>query len=742
MNINDCKKYEPIFNSWYVKSVLGQGSFGTVFEVQRVEFGEVYKSALKVISIPQNDDEIEQMRLDGTSEDSIKRYYDNVVKDIISELVIMSELKGNSNIVSYEDHTVIRHSDDIGYDVLIRMELLTPLIRYRSTHGMTEKDVIRLGIDICRGLELCERNNIIHRDIKPENIFVAKSGNYKLGDFGIARTIEKTNSELSRKGTYSYMAPEIYKGQTYGPSVDLYSLGIVMYSLLNGTRTPFLPPLPAEITHNDKERALMQRIAGEPIPPIRGVSPGLMDVILTACAYNKSNRYASARDMRQALERVQSQPKANPANETELVFDEDRTELSIDNGPSPGQPMHMDYIPPASGGEATEILGASPYPQDPGYDMRGEYPGTGSGGYPQYGTGGSMGYPDGSMRYPGGSMGYPGGIGSYGGGQNPPRGNRKKTTRNILIAVLCVILAGLLAVCGMLILKKHDTQESEEIAPIDANQDIHIESWDQDFSNSQEHHSEYSAWSYNIIMRVANNSDSDITGIAFYVKNHDRDTVRNENPDYEGDPFYAEGYIAAGKTGYMYANVWVSEEEFKSSKENRYGYSNQEPSSEDNDVEITDAYRYQEQEDKDGEKLDYVQATGKLEEPYTADGVKQYNVEINNEESETPVHEGSTVLAVATKLKDGMTKIIVSSANGVVGEEIDAHSSKTLPGVLKNPGLEYYTNAKGKKTDYTNEADQKLTAADFQVYVIDNEYENGDHYIDEYDEQYGDNEEE
>lgn len=725
MNINDCKKYEPIFNSWYVKSVLGQGSFGTVFEVQRVEFGEVYKSALKVISIPQNDDEIEQMRLDGTSEDSIKRYYDNVVKDIISELVIMSELKGNSNIVSYEDHTVIRHPDDIGYDVLIRMELLTPLIRYRSSHGMTEKDVIRLGIDICKGLELCERNNIIHRDIKPENIFVAKSGNYKLGDFGIARTIEKTNSELSRKGTYSYMAPEVYKGQTYGPSVDLYSLGIVMYSLLNGTRTPFLPPLPAEITHNDKERALMQRIAGEAIPPINGVSPGLMDVILTACAYNKNNRYAYAQDMRRALEHVQSQPQAKPANGTELVFDQERTELSVDNGPVPGQPTHMDYIPPARGGEATEILGANPYPQDPGYDMRGEYV--------DFGTGGSMG--------------YPGGTGSYGGvGPTPPQRSKKKTTRNILIAVLCVILAGLLAVCGMLILKKHDSnggdEDSEEGAVINAGQDIHIEHWDQDISNSTEPHSEYSAWSYNIIMRVRNESDSEITGIAFNITNHDGDTVKNENPDYEGDPFYAEGYVAAGKTGYMYANIWVSEEEFKSSKEHRYGCSNQSSNSEDNGVEVTDAYRYHEQKDKDGEVLEYVQATGKLEEPYTANGVKQHNVEVNNEESDTPVHKGATILAVATKPMIGKTKIIVSSVNGKVDEEIDAHSSKTLPGALKDPGLEYWINKKGNKKYYTNEADQRLTVADFEVYIIDNEYENGDHYIDEYEEQYGDNKEE
>ena len=107
MNINECKKFEPIFNSWYVKSVLGQGSFGTVFEIQKEEFGKVYSAALKVISIPQNNDEIERMRMDGTAEDSIKRYYDNVVRDIISEIPTNNRIVADNipkhNIVQDEE---------------------------------------------------------------------------------------------------------------------------------------------------------------------------------------------------------------------------------------------------------------------------------------------------------------------------------------------------------------------------------------------------------------------------------------------------------------------------------------------------------------------------------------------------------------------------------------------------------------------------------------------------------------
>jgi serine/threonine protein kinase len=80
----------------------------------------------------------------------------------------MDRLKGHTNIVSYEDHTVIPHENKIGWDILIRMELLTPLTDYLQNHKFSEDDVIKLGIDICKALTLCERYSIIHRDIKPD----------------------------------------------------------------------------------------------------------------------------------------------------------------------------------------------------------------------------------------------------------------------------------------------------------------------------------------------------------------------------------------------------------------------------------------------------------------------------------------------------------------------------------------------------------------------------------------------
>ena len=201
-------------------------------------------------------------------------------------------------------HIIIEHEDDIGWDILIRMELLTPLIELTAQSQMKESEVIKLGVDLCKALELCRRYDIIHRDIKPENIFISANGDYKIGDFGVAKTIEKTKMGLSRKGTYLYMAPEIYSSRPYGPTVDIYSLGIVMYKLLNENRLPFLPEYPKPIAPVDKEEALYKRLKGMDIPEPKNGSRRLSRIVLKACAYKPEDRYSSAEEMRRDLENM------------------------------------------------------------------------------------------------------------------------------------------------------------------------------------------------------------------------------------------------------------------------------------------------------------------------------------------------------------------------------------------------------------------------------------------------------
>ena len=302
------KKYEPVFGKWYITKQLGAGSYGKVFEIQRTDAldGTVYRGALKAITIPSSPEELQSvLDEDGLDRQGASSYFREIVVALNREIALMNKVKGHSNIVSYEDHDVIEHADGIGWDILIRMELLTPISQYfKQFDTIPRQAVLRLGIDLCRALEVCEKYSIIHRDIKPANIFVSDTGDFKLGDFGVARTASASTGASTFAGTVNYMAPEVFRREKYTASVDTYSLGLVMYQLLNANRMPFYPPYPQPLTALAKERAHDRRLAGEPLPDPVNASGPLADILRKACAPVPADRFASPTEMRLALEAV------------------------------------------------------------------------------------------------------------------------------------------------------------------------------------------------------------------------------------------------------------------------------------------------------------------------------------------------------------------------------------------------------------------------------------------------------
>lgn len=292
---------------WETVRLIGRGSFGAVYEIQRQVFDDTEKAALKVISVPQNSSDIEEMYNDGYNDESITSTFKSHLQSIVAEYSLMRKMNGSSNIVNCDDVRYVQHNNAIGWDIFIKMELLTPLVKTLSSN-IEEETVVRIGKDICSALVLCKKHGILHRDIKPQNIFVSANGDYKLGDFGIAKTIERTMGG-TKIGTYKYMAPEVYNNQPYGCSADIYSLGLVLYWLLNERRLPFMPLPPAITNYGDEEKAKQRRFSGEAIPAPKNGSATLKAIILKACAYDPKERYQTAAEMLRDIESVLEKPE-------------------------------------------------------------------------------------------------------------------------------------------------------------------------------------------------------------------------------------------------------------------------------------------------------------------------------------------------------------------------------------------------------------------------------------------------
>lgn len=285
---------------WETVRLIGQGSFGSVYEIQRDVLGSVERAALKVISIPQSNSDIDELYNDGYDEESITSTFQSHLQSIVAEYSLTRKMNGCSNIVNCDDVRYVQHADGFGWDIFIKMELLSPLTK-ALPECPSDELVIRIGRDLCNALVICRKHGIIHRDIKPQNIFVSENGDYKLGDFGIAKAVEKTTGG-TKIGTYKYMAPEVYNNQPYGHSADIYSLGLVLYWLLNERRLPFLPLPPEKLRAGMDEAARLRRFSGEVLAAPAHGSETLKKIVLKACAFDPVQRYADAEEMRSELE--------------------------------------------------------------------------------------------------------------------------------------------------------------------------------------------------------------------------------------------------------------------------------------------------------------------------------------------------------------------------------------------------------------------------------------------------------
>ena len=292
-----------------VVEMLGAGAFGTVYKAVKTNASGCFARALKHITIPSKKQYSSVFNSMGGDISKANNYFAEKLQNIVAEIQILNNLseKGAQHIVRYYDNDIVTQESPRKYDVYILMEYLTPLEDYMENRDVLVRDIVKLGLDVLDGLRVCHDNGVIHRDVKDENIFVSTEGEFKIGDFGVSKVLKDSSKAESLKGTPNFLAPEVYLGKEgYTKSVDLYSLGIVLYRLLNYNRNPFLPHFPEQFYSEDEDRAFEKRMKEETpdLPSLGGEKIG--EVIVKAIS-SPDRRFKTAEGFFYALKSAASE---------------------------------------------------------------------------------------------------------------------------------------------------------------------------------------------------------------------------------------------------------------------------------------------------------------------------------------------------------------------------------------------------------------------------------------------------
>lgn len=281
---------EVLSGRYQIQELLGRGGMSSVYKAWDPNLKR--QVAIKLIH-PHLSDE----------EEFVRRFEE--------EPAAVAQLR-HPNIIQVFD---FNHEQDTYYMVLEYVEGESLEARARKLILDHQKasisEVVRYIIQVCEAVDYAHKRGMIHRDIKPANIMLDANDQAILMDFGIAKILSGPKHTLTGTviGTLAYMSPEQIRGEKIDQRSDIYSIGVMLFELLNGN-----PPFEA-----DSNMSLMLKQLNDQVPDLRILQPGLPEelvkVIEKALAKEASDRYQSAFEMAAALRHVLSSMRNNSAAE-------------------------------------------------------------------------------------------------------------------------------------------------------------------------------------------------------------------------------------------------------------------------------------------------------------------------------------------------------------------------------------------------------------------------------------------
>jgi len=203
-------------NRYRVIGQIGSGGMSSVYLCERDHDGYQQKIAIKILK---------RMDLDATLKTRFTQE-----KHILAQLV-------HPNITQFIDTDYLEDGTPF---VVMEYTPGENIVQHCKNNGLGVEECLKLFLQLCHAVQYAHQNLIIHRDIKPNNVVVTESGVVKLLDFGIAKFIEKNDLMETKTGHYvmtpAYASPEQIRKTTLNVTTDVYSLGLVLYELLTGSR--------------------------------------------------------------------------------------------------------------------------------------------------------------------------------------------------------------------------------------------------------------------------------------------------------------------------------------------------------------------------------------------------------------------------------------------------------------------------------------------------------------------------
>lgn len=264
-----------------VSELLGQGGMSTVYKGTDVKLGRTV--AIKIMRANLADDETFRLRFRQEAQSASRLAHPGVVRVLDAGDDLIQSANGPQRL----PFIVMEYVD--GQD--LRAMLANDTLSIEESTRVVEA--------VLGALEYSHRAGIVHRDIKPANIMVTSTGQVKVMDFGIARAVSDTTSNLQQTtavlGTAAYFSPEQAKGELIDTRTDLYSAGVLLYELLAG-QLPFTGDTAVAVAY--------QHVSERPKPPSQhnpDISPELERVVLHALAKDRTRRFQTATEFKEAL---------------------------------------------------------------------------------------------------------------------------------------------------------------------------------------------------------------------------------------------------------------------------------------------------------------------------------------------------------------------------------------------------------------------------------------------------------